>query len=208
MAKIKNIIFDLGGVVINLDIPRTIHEFEKLGIAEFGEVFSQLSQTPLFDQFDKGLISEADFFRSIKAQFDLTHPAHELERAWNAMLLDFPAHRLEQLLVYKQHYTTFLLSNTNATHIRSFEKTLSDNHSVDNLKPFFHKVYYSCEINLRKPDKEIFEFVLDENGLKPEETVFIDDTIMHVQAAQSTGINAVHLPKGEEFKNLLDAMLN
>jgi len=208
MANIKNIIFDLGGVVINLDIPRTISEFEKLGIAEFGTIFSQLAQTPLFDQFDKGLISEDDFFNSIKAQFQLEQPISELERAWNAMLLDFPSHRLEHLTAYKQNYNTFLLSNTNATHVRVFEKNLSETHSVANLEPFFHKVYYSCAINLRKPDPEIFELVLQENGLKPEETVFIDDTLIHVQAAQSLGIRALHLPKGGEFKNLLDTILD
>ncbi|MDD5272074.1 MAG: HAD-IA family hydrolase, partial [Methylovulum sp.] len=75
-------------------------------------------------------------------------------------------------------------------------------------QPFFHKVYYSCEINLRKPDAEIFEFVLQENGLKPEETVFIDDTLVHIQAAQSIGIQALHLPKGTEFKDLLATVLD
>lgn len=208
MAIIKNIIFDLGGVVINLDIPKTISAFEQLGISEFGTIFSQLSQTPLFDQFDKGLISEATFFNSIKRQFNLPHPVAELERAWNAMLLDFPSHRLEQLKVYKQQYRTFLLSNTNTTHVRAFEKTLTDSHSVENLQPFFHNVYYSCDIQLRKPDREIFEFVLSENGLTPEETVFIDDTLHHAQAAKSLGIRALHLPKGEEFKDLLDSVLN
>lgn len=208
MAIIKNIIFDLGGVIINLDVPRTINEFEKLGISDFGKSYNQLAQTPLFDQFDKGLISEDDFFNGLKKQFHLKQPIAELERAWNAMLLDFPGHRLEQLTVYKQHYNTFLLSNTNNTHIREFEKTLSDTHSIENLNPFFNKVYYSCRINLRKPDKEIFEFVLQDNGLEPEETLFIDDTLIHVQAARSVGIDAVHLPKNGEFKSLLDTILN
>lgn len=208
MANIKNILFDLGGVIINLDIPRTINEFEKLGIDDFEKTYSQLAQTPLFDQFDKGLISEHDFFSAIKKQFALKQPIDQLELAWNAMLLDFPKHRLEQLMEYKKNYNTFLLSNTNTTHIRAFEKTLSDAHSVEDLSPFFKKVYYSCRLQLRKPDKEIFEFVLYDNKLKPEETLFIDDTIIHVQAAQKTGINAVLLPKGEEFKSLLDTLLN
>jgi len=208
MAIIKNIIFDLGGVIINLDVPRTINEFEKLGISDFEKSYNQLTQTPLFDQFDKGLISEDDFFNSLKKQFNLKQPIAELERAWNAMLLDFPGHRLEQLMVYKQRYNTFLLSNTNTTHIREFEKTLSDAHSVENLSPFFDRVYYSCRINLRKPDEEIFEFVLRDNDLEPEETLFIDDTLIHVQAARNVGIAAVHLPKNGEFKSLLDALLN
>ncbi|POZ52399.1 HAD family hydrolase [Methylovulum psychrotolerans] len=207
MPTIKNLIFDLGGVVINLDIPRTIRAFEALGIAEFAQVFSQLAQTPLFDQFDKGLISEDDFFATLKSDFHLPQPIAELERAWNAMLLDFPGHRLAQLTVYKQHYRTFLLSNTNTTHIRTFEKTLADHHAVANLQPFFHKVYYSCDVKLRKPDPDIFQLVLEENGLKPEETIFIDDTLGHVQGAQAVGLHALHLPKGQEFKDLLDKVL-
>lgn len=208
MAQIKNIIFDLGGVIINLDVPRTITAFENLGVPEFGKTYNQLTQTPLFDLFDKGLISETGFFNGLKGQFHLTQEIGELEVAWNAMLLDFPKHRLEQLLAYRQNYNIFLLSNTNATHIREFEKTLYNAHAVPDLSPFFDKVYYSCRINLRKPDTEIFEFVLGDNGLQPAETVFIDDTVMHVQAAQKLGIHAFHLAKGAEFKNLLDAILD
>jgi len=207
MANIKNIIFDLGGVIINLDMPRTNRAFEALGITQFDSIFSQLSQISLFDDFDKGLISEQIFFSTLKSQFGLPQPIEALEQAWNAMLLDFPAHRLQQLLDYKKRYNTYLLSNTNATHVRAFEKTLADSHSVANLQPFFNKVYYSCEINLRKPDKAIFEWVLQENGLQAAETMFIDDTLMHVEAARSVGIHAHHLPKGHEFKAILDGLL-
>jgi putative hydrolase of the HAD superfamily len=111
------------------------------------------------------------------------------------------------LLGYKQSYNIFLLSNTNVTHVRAFEKTLMDTHAVANLQSFFHKVYYSCDIGLRKPDAEIFRFVLADNGLKPDETVFIDDTLMHVEAARSLGIHALHLAKGQEFTTILEAWL-
>lgn len=208
MTRIKNIIFDLGGVIINLDIPRTHRAFEALGIAEFDKHFSQLSQTPLFDAFDKGLISEQAFFNALKTQFNLPQSIEALQDAWNAMLLDFPAHRLEQLLHYKQHYTTLLLSNTNVTHVQAFEKNLTEQHGVSGLQMFFHKVYYSCEIQLRKPDKDIFTWVLEANGLNANETVFIDDTLHHVQSALTLGIHALHLPKGEEFKTHLDKLLN
>ena len=208
MASYKNIIFDLGGVVLNLDIPRTIKAFENLGVTDFGESYNQLAQTPLFDQFDKGLIDEEAFFAGLKTEFALSQPTEELVQAWNAMLLDFPGYRLQQLLAYKQHYRTFLLSNTNETHIKVFEKTLADAHGAENLADFFHQVYYSCRINRRKPDTEIFEFVLAENGLTAEETIFIDDTIIHVQAAKKVGIHALHLAKGAEFKDLLDSVLS
>lgn len=205
--KIKNIIFDLGGVIINLDIPRTIKGFEDLGIKDFEKTYSQLAQTPLFDQFDKGLIAETDFFNSIKVQFQLTQSIGEIEAVWNAMLLDFPAQRLQHLLEYKKKYRTFLLSNTNVTHVKAFEKELFDKYQVDNLSSFFEKDYYSCNLKMRKPDAEIFEFVLKENNLLPQETLFIDDTIVHVKGAEQYGINAVLLPKGEEFKTLLDSIL-
>lgn len=205
--KIKNIIFDLGGVIINLDIPRTIKSFEAFGIKDFEKTYSQLAQTPLFDQFDKGLITEHDFFDGIRTQFKLQQSLTEIEEAWNSMLLDFPAQRLQQLLNYKKQYRTFLLSNTNVTHIRSFEQTLQQAHQVSNLSSYFEKDYYSCHLHMRKPDAEIFEFVLAENDLKPEETVFIDDTIIHVKGAEKCGIKAFLLPKGAEFKTLLDSIL-
>jgi epoxide hydrolase-like predicted phosphatase len=205
--EIKNIIFDLGGVIINLDIPRTIKSFEAFGIKDFEKTYSQLAQTPLFDKFDKGLITENDFFEGIRTQFNLQQSLTEIEEAWNAMLLDFPAHRLQQLLEYKKKYRTFLLSNTNVTHIRSFENTLKNAHQIDNLSSYFEEDYYSCHLHMRKPDAEIFEFVLKEHDLKPEETVFIDDTIIHVKGAEKCGINAFLLPKGAEFKTLLDSIL-
>jgi len=207
MKNVKNIIFDLGGVIINLDIPQTVNEFGKLGISNFENIFNQLAQTPLFDQFDKGLITEDNFFFNIKESFNLDHSIAKLEFAWNAMLLDFPRQRLEHLLEYKQKYNTFLLSNTNFAHIRAFEKILFDAHSENDLNRFFNKVYYSCQVNLRKPDIEIFELVLKENNLNAEETLFIDDTITHINAAKKLGINAVHLQKGQEFKLILDSIL-
>jgi FMN phosphatase YigB (HAD superfamily) len=207
MKKIKNVIFDLGGVIINLDIPRTIKAFEAFGINDFEKTYSQLSQTAIFDQFDKGTISEEDFFRALRLQFDLDVSIADLKNAWNAMLLDFPKHRLEQLKYYKSNYRTFLLSNTNFTHIQVFEQTLLNEHGVSNLSGYFEKDYYSCRMGMRKPDKAIFEFVLNENQLDPEETVFIDDTIIHVNGAKQAGINAYLLTKGAEFKELLDTVL-
>jgi putative hydrolase of the HAD superfamily len=205
--KIKNIIFDLGGVIINLDMQATIKAFVDLGINDFENIYSQLSQTSLFDQFDKGLITENYFFNSLKNQFDLKKPLHELERSWNAMLLDFPKHRLDSLMTYKKSHRTFLLSNTNETHIREFYKTLQDNHGMRDLDQFFDKTYFSCRVNMRKPDKEIFELVLKQNHLDPSETLFIDDTIHHVEGAKRVGLQAVLLKKGEEFDEVLKRVL-
>jgi FMN phosphatase YigB (HAD superfamily) len=203
MDEIKNIIFDLGGVIINLDIPKTIGEFNKLTDRSFEAIYTQLQQTPLFDEFDKGRITEELFFEEIKRLLQSPVSNEQLRAAWNAMLLDFPLHRLELLKTLGTKYRLFLLSNTNETHVTEFEKQLYLTRGYKNLEPFFEKVYYSCRMNMRKPDTEIFEFVLTENNLKAEETLFIDDSPQHIEGALKTGVKAHFLVKGKEFETLL-----
>ncbi len=204
MRNIKNIIFDLGGVIINLDINKSIHAFNTISSIPFQDIYSQASQTELFNDFDKGLISPIDFFSNLKKLIGFKGDDYLLYEAWNAMLLDFPEHRFDTLIEAKQNYKTFLLSNTNETHIELFEKDLRRTHGIQNFEDYFDKLYYSCRIGLRKPDKEIFELVLKENNLNPIETVFIDDSIQHVKGAGETGINAYLLEKNMEVRTLLN----
>ncbi len=206
MQHIKNIIFDLGGVIIKLDINKTITEFNKLTYMPFESIYTQAEQSELFDAFDKGLISAEEFFYQIRKQIRYDGPDHELLRAWNAMLLDVPERRLDVLVKMKQNYNSFLLSNTNETHITAFEHALYMDHGVKNFNDYFDEVYYSCRMGMRKPDKEIFEFVLEKNNLKPEETVFIDDSIQHVKGAGACGISAFLLPKNEEIGEFLKGL--
>mgnify|MGYP000878576629 FL=1 len=203
MREIKNIIFDLGGVIINLDIPKTINEFNKITPEPFENVYTQLKQDDVFDKFDKGEITEEDFFNKINVLLNSNLSFEKMKFAWNAMLLDFPKNRLDLLLKLKNRYRIFLLSNTNETHITEFEASLFENHGFKNLDSFFEKVYYSCRIGMRKPNSDIFEFVLNENGLNPEETLFIDDTIIHVNGASQIGINAYLLDQNREVELLL-----
>ncbi len=203
MGQIKNIIFDLGGVIINLDIPKTISEFNKLSNQPFESIYNQLQQTPVFDLFDKGQITEKDFFIELKKALQNDVTDEELLFAWNAMLLDFPKHRLELLSKLKPNYRLFLLSNTNESHVLEFEKTLFASHGYQNLEPFFEKVYYSCRMNQRKPNADIFESVLNENNLIAEETLFIDDSPQHVEGALTLGVKAMLLEKNNEVEDLL-----
>ncbi len=203
MGQIKNIIFDLGGVIINLDIPKTISEFNKLSNQPFESIYNQLQQTPVFDSFDKGQITEKDFFVELKKALRNDVTDEELLFAWNAMLLDFPKHRLELLSKLKPNYRLFLLSNTNESHVLEFEKTLFASHGYQNLEPFFEKVYYSCRMNQRKPNADIFESVLNENNLIAEQTLFIDDSPQHVEGALTLGVKAMLLEKNNEVEDLL-----
>lgn len=203
MSKINTIIFDLGGVIINLDIAATIAAFNKLSARPFEAIYTQLQQTPVFDLFDKGLITEQEFFNGLKVAMGSEPDDQLMLKAWNAMLLDFPLHRLELLKELKSRYRLFLLSNTNETHIRSFEAHLLESRGYRNLEPFFEKVYYSCRMGMRKPDTEFFDYVLKENNLVAEETVFIDDTIHHVEGALKTGIHAHLLAKDRDVTELI-----
>ncbi len=203
MKGIKNIIFDLGGVIINLDQQRTIYQFNALSDLPFESFYNNSSQSGLFDELDKGNISTEAFFEILKKEIRYSGETEPLLKAWNAMLLDIPEHRLDVLVNAKQNYSTFLLSNTCEPHIASFEEQLYFDYGVKNFEDYFDKVYYSCRMGMRKPDKEIFEAVLSENKLLPEETVFIDDSEQHVKGAGACGINAYLLPKGMEIGDLL-----
>lgn len=203
MREIKNIIFDLGGVIINLDPNKTISEFNKLSNLPFEAIYTQLQQSTVFDLFDKGHITETDFFNELTTVTQTTATTTEIKQAWNAMLLDFPARRLELLKKLKPHYRLFLLSNTNETHITEFENTLFKTHHLKNLESFFEKVYYSCRMGMRKPDTNIFERVLLENKLSANETIFIDDSPQHIEGALKTSIKAYFLPKEKEVEELI-----
>lgn len=202
--KIKNIIFDLGGVILDIDYHLTINAFKNLGISNIDSLFGQAQQVKLFDQMDKGLLSPAEFRNGIREISNLPLPDAEIDRAWNAMLLSFTPERLELLTAIGKHYRTFLLSNTNAMHMKQYNKALQNTYGIESMSAFFEKAYYSHIIKMRKPDAEAFEIILDENKLEPSETLFIDDSIQHVEGAKKIGIFAYHLDvaNGEHINKL------
>ena len=206
MTGIKNIIFDLGGVIINLDVKKTISEFNRLSNVVFEDIYTSAQQIELFDLLDKGKISNEDFFNELKLKLEYKGNIENLENAWNAMILDIPEHRLDTLVEAKQNYTTFLLSNTNEPHIKNFESDLYSVHGVKHFEDYFDKLYYSCRIGMRKPDTEIFEYVLSKNKLIATETVFIDDSIQHIKGAGECGINAFLLEPNMEVSDLLKSL--
>jgi len=198
---IRHIIFDLGGVLLNIDYQRTEEAFIASGITNFGHLYSQLKQSPLFDDWEMGKISRADFIARLQdiAPGKLTE--EQIVKAWDAMLLDFPLRRLQLLQQLRLHYDLFLLSNTNEIHEVAFNKILMDSHSIPNIGVFFDKVYFSHHVGLRKPMPEIFEKVLNENSLEPGHTLFIDDSHQHIVSADKLGIQTIYLEKGMTIEN-------
>jgi putative hydrolase of the HAD superfamily len=204
LKGIKNIIFDLGGVIINLDYKLTINEFKALGLPDDEKIYSQFNQLPWFDNYDKGGISSEVFISELSKILSPGTSREQIVHAWNAMLLDFPKERAELLLSLKNRYRTFLLSNTNALHIDYYLGLVEKWYGKDAMDRFFEKPYYSNRIGMRKPDREIFEFVLRENGLNASETLFIDDTLKHVEGAQRAGLRAYHLTGGETILDVFE----
>jgi len=206
LKGIKNIIFDLGGVLLNLDFNLTQQAFVELGIADFKGYYNKAKQIGLFDDFETGRISEAEFCDGIRALSGLNESNEVLIGAWNAMLLNFPVIRKELLLKLKEEFSIVLLSNTNETHVRAFTKTIKIDIAETSLSPLFNEVYYSNEIGFRKPNVNAFEFVLAQNNFKAAETLFIDDSVQHLEGAKQLGIKTLHItnkPVEELFANFL-----
>ncbi|PQJ73991.1 HAD-IA family hydrolase [Polaribacter gangjinensis] len=196
---IKNIIFDFGDIFINLDKEATYRKMTKLGVSK---ITPQMIQ--VYQEYEKGLMETADFISYFSSSFSISK--NDLLFAWNAVLLDFPENRLRflQEIAFSEKYRLFLLSNTNDLHITSVKNSVGIPFFTD-FKNCFEQFYLSHEINLRKPDKEIYEFVLDSNQLKPEETLFVDDLKENTDAAKMLGIHVWNLnPTTENVTELFE----
>lgn len=190
---IENIIFDLGGVVIDLDLNLTLEKWKKLSQGNFNRIYSSLKSSGIFEEFEKGEISGQEFIDRISEHFPLPPERNEIKDAWISMLLDFPPERAELLKQLKTRFRTFLLSNTNEIHLDYYFARLKEWYGVSDFSSFFHKEYYSCNLNMRKPDPEIFEYVLKDSDLEPSATLFIDDGIQNIESAQKLGLHTIHL---------------
>lgn len=196
--QIKNIILDLGGVILNIDYYRTIEAFQKLGIPNFNELYTQAKQEHLFDDYESGKIDSQVFIQRLKEHFNVRRTEEEVIEAWNAMLLDLPQERLDFLLELKSNYNTALLSNTNPIHIKCFHKIIKKENGIDSLNPYFDHVHFSSDLDMRKPDPEIFIHVCDLHNYIPAETLFIDDSIQHVEGAKKAGLHAFLLDTSQD----------
>ena len=190
---IKNIIFDFGDVFINLNKNAT-----KVHLAALGHHVISPELEALAIRYEKGLITTSFFLNEAEKLLPNTLQTALIE-AWNAIILDFPDHRLSFLkkMVDETNYRLFLLSNTNELHIKKVVEHMGTKNYLS-FKACFEAFYLSHEIHLRKPEPEIFKMILESHSLKAEETLFIDDTIDHIEAANKLGIATWHLKVNEE----------
>ena len=194
MSSIKNIIFDLGGVIMNIDFKKTEQAFAALGFPDFAEYMTQYHITPFFAAYEIGEIDTAGFITGVQEIASAPIAEDKIVNAWNALLLDFPPENISLLERIRDRYRIFLLSNTNALHHDAFQQTLFSQ-TGKRLEDIFEKTYFSHFVHLRKPHAEIYQLVLDENNLNPKETLFIDDTASNFSGAEECGVQVFHLKK-------------
>lgn len=201
-SSISNIIFDLGGVLLNIKPEKTVNQFKTIGLDHTDTIQHEYQENGLFDRFEKGELSSKAFRNEIRKYINTEVSDQEIDYAWNAMLLDFPVERLQMLQQLKKTHRLFLLSNTNIIHWEHYTKELKKVHGVE-LSDCFEKTYYSHNMGLRKPNINIYKELLKLENLKAEETLFIDDMYSNVEAAREVGMLAHHLNL-EKKENILD----
>ncbi len=202
MFPLKNIIFDLGAVLINIDYKKSEQAFINLGYHNFSEMYTQYNSNTLFEKLETGKISEEDFYKKILSIQKKYITIQQIKNAWNAILLDWRAESLNFVETLSLQYKLFLLSNTNCIHQEAFELSLKKETGRKTIDNLFTKSYYSHKINLRKPNADIFEFVAKDAAIIKDETLFIDDSYNNIETAKKLGFKTHLLLPNERIENL------
>jgi FMN phosphatase YigB (HAD superfamily) len=201
--KYDSIIFDLGGVLYDIDVQRTKNAFAALGLNDFSKLYTLKEQVDLFDSLEKGFINEEGFVEGINKLSGIPFTPAQVKQAWNALLIGMPAENVGLLRNLKADgYNLYLLSNTNILHYSSIQSEMQQKFGLDSLDELFDKAYISYKIGMRKPDAEIYEHVMKD--IDPERSIFIDDNEDNVKASIAAGISAVQKLKNETLQEVLE----
>ncbi len=201
-SEIKNIIFDLGGVIINLSVEKTHQAFAALSGLPVEEIKNIVHHGAFFHQYERGLIGDADFRDHLRESLNMNVGDTELDHAWNAMLLDIPMERIRLLEQLKPRFNLFLLSNTNNIHLQCFNSQVQQLTGFTAIDQYFHQAYYSHLLKMSKPDVEIYEHVLQSSNLIPSETIFLDDNKDNLAGANKAGIQMFHVQHPDQIFSL------
>ena len=201
--KIRNIVFDLGGVLVDLDFKAAINGLQEAGFANVKEQLMAFGRGGIFQKFEVGEITADEFRTAIRENSTVTLTDEEVDGLWNAMLLEIPREKLELILHLRGKYMVYLLSNTNSIHWDYVCKN-AFNYRGFRVEDYFEETFLSYEMHLAKPDKAIFEKVLSDANLLAEETLFIDDSEANCKAAQEVGIHAHHYHVGDDLSKIFE----
>lgn len=200
-AKIKNVIFDFGGVLIEVEHKRTANKFTELGAKNYSDFHTQNKEHPIFQEFEKGELSPEKYRTFAKNELGIPNCTdEEFDEAFNAMIVEYRPKKLELVRELRKNFKVYLLSNTNQIHYDYFSKLFVEQFQVESFEVFnrlFDKAYYANFLKLKKPLPPIYNTVLQENSLAPEETLYIDDTHAYVEGARAVGMHVLFLEKGK-----------
>ncbi len=201
---IRNIIFDFGGVIGNIDFKLSEQKFRDLGFKGFNPSYSFEEGEDVFRRLEGGKISIPEFTAILKKHLKPGISEQEILDALNAMILNIPAQRVRLLEEVRKSYRIFILSNSNEIHYNKYLGDFSKNYGYKSFLDLFEKTWFSFEIHLQKPSREIFEFVIRDGKLDPKETLFIDDSSQHVETASNVGLLTYHLKPPQEINGLFE----
>ncbi len=203
MSKIKNIIFDLGGVLLNINPLLALLEFEKISGIHKDELLKRLANKRIFEKFDTGSLSPEQFRSDLCEIMNQKVSDAEVDQAWNSLLLDFPAHRVQLLQQLRKNYRVFLLSNTNIIHFWRYSQQFYESHGIA-FTSLFDTLFLSYEIGIHKPDAGIYTHVLENANIKAEESFFFDDSLPNTEAAEKLGITGIRITESKDVAEYFD----
>ena len=200
---IKNIIFDLGGVIIDIDQNQIVNHLKKNGFTDL-ELLESPEVKRTLSQFERGILSADSFRKTLCSQLNLKISTQKFDEIWNSMILDIPQRRIDLVKKLKSHYHVYLMSNTNEIHYDLFIRDLQLRFGYREFDSLFDKSFFSFDTHLSKPDPDFFTLILDRYRMKPEETLFIYDTPQNILTAQELGIITYHNLTGARVVNLFE----
>ncbi len=201
LKGIRNIIFDLGGVLLNIDPMKTIDAFGKLGMEQLVGDKGLTYDHDIFYMMEQGKITPDEFREGVLALLPLRVSYQQVDDAWTAMLLDFPTIRVELLKSLRKDFGIYLFSNTNAIHVERFHSNFRNQHGFE-VSALFEQDFYSNEIGYRKPSPESFQEIIRLSGINPEESLFIDDSLPNVESAIACGLKGYWLEPGQKVEEI------
>jgi putative hydrolase of the HAD superfamily len=198
--KIRNIIFDLGGVLVDLDFTSLIMHFKQLGATFDSTDYRKVISDPVFLSFEMGFTSPSRFRDRLRAILEISPASDaEMDEAWCSLLGSVPQNKVTLLQYLAPKYRLFLYSNTNAIHISYFKNRFLAEHSVE-FESLFDRTFYSFDLHDRKPQLSGYEKIFSITGILPQETLFVDDFIQNIDVAKSMGIRVYHYLPGTDLK--------
>jgi putative hydrolase of the HAD superfamily len=204
--EIENIIFDFGGVILDIDPKLTVSEFQKLGYKDVEKLHSEAFYNEIILKFELGLLSPDEFRNRIRAFVDMDLTDAQINHAWNTLLSKLEKERIQILEAAGKNYTLYMLSNSNAIHYDFFVKDLKDHFGYQDFDALFKKAYFSFRLHMHKPNTDIYHYVIGQEKFNPSKTLFIDDRTDNIEGARNAGLKTYHLDltKGASITRMFD----